>query len=161
MWVDFVVSELVDDPLDRINIIMNEDGICDVVLWQGHKQNHLSKRDDCTPGTIGVIEKDYRITKEAPLVGFHGVTDSVAITDLGLIFVDAMTPSCQRVHSEVDSDKWATDSLWDASRESENILSTDEKQRAKALETILLYDSMVAARKSSAEISNQIKQLLA
>lgn len=32
-WDDTVVSELVEDPLDRISIIKNNEGICDVVLW--------------------------------------------------------------------------------------------------------------------------------
>ena len=47
-WNDVKVN-LVDTPLDRVNILKNEEGICDVVLWQDHKPHYLSGASECAP----------------------------------------------------------------------------------------------------------------
>lgn len=78
----------------------------------------------------------------------------MTLTDLGLIFADTMTQSCQRVHPEVDISRWEEGSYWDVSKYSEDALSMGEQQRAKALEAILLYDGLVSARESRKDLHN-------
>ena len=62
-----------DDEPDRIKIIEDQDGICDVIIYQGNKAKSLSlATKDCQPALTGVKETMLRLPRETPLVGFHG-----------------------------------------------------------------------------------------
>lgn len=126
-WDETVVN-VASNPIDRISITKNDEGICDVTLWEGHKPTYLSgDYVDCTAEEDGGQLFSYRITEETPLVGFHGRTDGLTLTALGLIFVDTTTPACLRVHDNIYQDYYEEAPLYEVSEASEHLLTADEK----------------------------------
>lgn len=82
--------------MDRISILTNQVGVCDVVIYQGHTSTQLQQGldPDCHPEIKGVTEKMLRVTDQAPLVGFHGMADEMGIYALSAIFADGVSPGC-------------------------------------------------------------------
>ena len=93
-----------------------------------------------------------RLPTETPLVGFRGKVDEHGLVSLGLIFVDTIDPVCQTVQSAADISMYKGLSETEQSKIVEDEMTQDEKDRAKALETILIYDSIAKARQSKEEV---------
>ena len=80
---------------DRISILTDIDGVCDVVFYEGREQIHLAKNtEDCMGEYADIEETMIRLTEEAPLVGFHGMADFEGLVSLGLILLDNLDPVC-------------------------------------------------------------------
>ena len=89
---------------DRIGILVDQNsGVCDVVLYQGENESHLSQSAyDCKTRSAGVTETMLRLPEETPLVGFRGKVDEHGLVSLGLILVDTIDPICQIASSVAD-----------------------------------------------------------
>ena len=63
---------------DKIAILVDDsNGVCDVVFYAGKASSHLSSnRKDCERGDDWITEYMIGLTDEAPLVGFHGMSDA-------------------------------------------------------------------------------------
>lgn len=143
------VTNTVNDPIERISILTNENGVCDFVVYQGKskKATYMQKSDpDCVPEVEGVSEKTLRITDDAPLVGFHGMADSQGLYALGAIFVDTFSTECQYFRSDGGFSMYSGMSDFEASTAVEDQITPEERKRAKALEALLVYDNMQKAR---------------
>lgn len=83
---------------DRVGILYSqEEGICDVIFYQGSSVARLSSSQnpwDCSPSQNGVTEVMIRLTEATSLVGFTGVVDSEGIRSLGLLLLDTLEPEC-------------------------------------------------------------------
>lgn len=82
---------------DKVAILVNEnEGVCDVVFYKNEMSSHLARNyQDCSKGDALITEYMTRLSDEAPLVGFHGMSDSYGLTSLGLILLDSLDPVCQ------------------------------------------------------------------
>ena len=115
--------------------------------------------DDCKAGSKRIKETQLKLLEETPLVGFHAMIDPFGITSLGLILVDTLDPLCQHPLDIYDATIYKGMDEWQESIAAEESITEDEKMRADALESIILYDSMIKARWSKEEIYDQIKAL--
>lgn len=100
-----------------------------------------------------------RLPEETPLVGFHGMADSYGIVSLGLILLDTLDPVCHQPLDNSDMSLYQGMNDFQSSKFAEDQISREEKDRAKGLEAILIFDSMVKARESKEEVMEQIKTL--
>ena len=133
-------------------------GVCDVILYQGSTENHLSQSAyDCVLKKESVTETMWHLSELAPLVGFHGEVDSEGIKALGLIFYDTLDASCRL--PTTDSSEYTNMTEAEITQLIEAEISTDEKKRAQALENILIFDSLTKARQSNEDIARQIQEL--
>ena len=146
---------------DRIAILVDDDeGVCDVVFYKDEMSSHLARTaKKCKSDDESVTEYMTRLSDEAPLVGFHGMSDSYGLTNLGLILLDSLDPECQRPLDNSNFSLYENMSIFEQSTAAEGSITQNEKDRAKALEAILKYDSMVKARESKQDIIRQIKLL--
>jgi len=143
---------------DKIAILVDDDeGVCDVVFYKEDMSSHLAKK--CKKEDDTVTEYMIRLSDEAPLVGFHGMSDSYGLTSLGLILLDKHDPVCQSPHDNANFNLYENMSIFEQSTTAEGSITQNEKDRAKALEAILKYDSMKKARESKQDIIRQIKLL--
>ena len=136
---------------DLIAIYSDDQGVCNVVFSEGIKEpQHLSKdTQDCDPKSNSNIKENViRLTDEAPLVGFHGMSDPNGLVSLGLILLDNLDPVCQQPHDNANFSMYEGMNIFDQSNAAEGAITQNEKDRAKALEAILKYDSMIKARES-------------
>lgn len=144
-----VEVDLLAEPADRISFITTEQGICNVVIYQGRKTTYLNQDvdGDCEIENKGVYETMLRIPEETPLVGFHAMSDDFGMASLGAIFVDTMSSMCRTASwHNLSSLKGLNE--FEASNAAESGITEAEKTRAKALETLLKYDSMMKARET-------------
>ena len=69
----------ITEPLEKLTILWDEFGICDVRFYAGiagiKEWNLLDDTSNCKPGFEGIEEFSLSMTKELPLVGFHGRID--------------------------------------------------------------------------------------
>ena len=93
-----------------------------------------------------------RLTDEAPLVGFHGWSDENGLVSLGLILYDSLDPVCQKPLDSANFSMYENMGIFEQSTAAEGSITQNEKDRAKALEAILKYDSMKKARESKGKI---------
>ncbi len=101
-----------------------------------------------------------RLPPETPLVGFHGKANGEVLTSLGLIMVNTDDDMC--LHTSPHNDQmrmYQNMNEYEASAAAENSITYEEKERAAALEAIILYDSLVKARQSQQEIKQLIESL--
>lgn len=132
---------------DRITTLTDKnDGVCDVILYQGSISKSLgNKPPNCTADLEDIQEKTLRLPAETPLVGFHGMVDAFGIVSLGPILLDTLDPVCQQpLNNSNMAMYWGMDEF-QKSKALEDSITEDERVRAQALEAILIYDSMVKA----------------
>ena len=134
--------------------------MCDLVFYEGNEEMHLSESPhDCSSKFDDnvVTRTMLHLTDSAPLVGFHGRVGPQGIDSLGLIFFDSLDDICQNPSSDDDG------GLEDDSEKSAEIveaeISAHERERAQALEKILIFDSLAKARESKEDILRQIEEL--
>lgn len=83
------------DRPSAISILIDGFGICNVLVERNEKWAPLNRHNmNCTFGTKGITEKTMLMTKETPLVGFHGMSEEEGMESLGLILLDTMAPAC-------------------------------------------------------------------
>ena len=86
----------ITQPLDKITLLWDEVGICDVRMYGGsHIWTMLERPVDCRPGQEGIEEYSLSMTESFPLVGLHGRVDDVGIVALGFIMLDVFTDECR------------------------------------------------------------------
>lgn len=78
----------------------------------------------------GINETVIRLTPEAPLIGFHGTTDSHGLNQLGLILLDATDPTCQTSHSDMFLDPYFDMNQFGGDTEIESSITREERARA-------------------------------
>lgn len=99
-----------------------------------------------------------------PLVGFHGRVNDSGIVQLGLIFFDKVATEC---NVKIENDKGLQEmsmieGMSDSSKSKiiEGMITGDERERAKTLEAIMLYDKIQKSTQSKKEILTEIWELL-
>ena len=79
----------VSDQPTEITILFDSAGVCNIVFERNGRPENLAKdMVDCLPGLHGITERKYRLPKEPPLVGFHGMAEEDGLDSLGLILLD-------------------------------------------------------------------------
>lgn len=95
-------------PIEKVTILADEAGICDVIFSDGRKDTHLSEDTDyCNEGEAWIESATFTVLPEVPLIGFHGhivsekinyggfETEDFFLGSLGLIMYDNFQPICQ------------------------------------------------------------------
>lgn len=89
-----------------MSILIDDEKVCDVKFFDGKKTTSISNDSDCKTDNLWVEEVSFNLTREIPLVGFHGhIMGNEIFTSqgsymeyylesLGLILFDNMSEIC-------------------------------------------------------------------
>ena len=100
------------DDWNSVTIVYDMLGVCNVLFNRPGPDGMVNElnanySNDCYPGSPDpdITATTLAITQDYPLVGLHGSLDDGGIGSLGLIWLDADNPDCQRTlsHAEVQS----------------------------------------------------------
>ena len=150
-------------PIDKIDILSDTQGVCDVILYDNTTQSSLSlsnATDKCKPKLSGIESISMTVPQEVPLVGFHGRVNEFGLVSLGLIMLDTISSKCLHSSSSFDMSLIQGNTAQEQADFAENSITKEEKERAKVLEAILRYDIMREAAVNKEELLQKIKDLV-
>ena len=96
------------------------------------------------------------VSKDYPLVGFHGRVDDQGILSLGTILHDSQTKECQKAHAfKSASEYFSSEDDYEKALIAESMVSSEESLRNKKIEHLLREGVSMLEKKSGEGYSEE------